>query len=420
MIWLLGGYMWLFVHRPFEIYPTLGAIQFERGYGIFMILVWLVSPNKGLVWNRIHAAVGCFSFALLLAWVTSPYADLPSCALVVENYAKVAIIYVIAVTTVRDEKRLRQLVFLFLTGTGLYMLHSLWEFLHGKAEYRMSITRMIGVDLTFGDPNAFASTLLYTLPLLIPFWREQPRRVPRWFVLGYGGCAAGCILLTGSRTGFVGLCLFMLIVVVWCAKNKYQAVAVTGVLGFLAFAVLSVALSAELQGRYLTLVDASQGPENAAVSASGRLDGFLWGMYVWQRSPLLGFGPASFALSTGRGGQAHNLYGQVMSEMGLVGGLALLAIVACFLFNWRESRRLAVQTGTPETDLTLQIAQAVGVNVLLLLVMGWAGHNLFRYNWLWFAAFSAISVHCMRARLASREQADWHDAAACGRLGWQA
>jgi O-antigen ligase len=418
MIWLLGGYMWLVVHRPFEIYPTLGAIQFERGYMLLTMLAWLLSPNKGLAVNRIHAAVGFFSFALLLAWVSSPYADQASCSLTVETYAKVVVFYVLVITTVRDEKGLRQLVFLFLTATGLYMLHSLWEYMHGKAEYRMSITRMIGVDLTFSDPNAFASTLLYTLPMLVPFWREQPRRMPRWFVMGYGLCAAGCILLTGSRTGFVGLCLFLAILVVWTAKNKLQAVTIAGVLGLFAFAILSVVLSAQLQGRYLTLVDSSQGPENAAISAGGRLEGFLWGMYVWQQSPLLGHGPASFAFVTGRGGQAHNLYGQVMSEMGLVGAVGLLGIVACFLFNWRESRRLVRRTESPETDITFQIAQAVGVNLILLLVMGWAGHNLFRYNWLWFATFSAISVHCLRSRHATQEQTEWQPVEQ-GRLGWQ-
>ena len=192
---------------------------------------------------------------------------------------------------------------------------------------------------------------------------------------------------------------------------------VPSLLGFLAFAVLSVALPPELQGRYLTLVDSSRGPANAETSAQGRLDGFLWGMHAWQQSPLLGHGPASFAFSTGREGQAHNLYGQVMSELGLLGGLALLAVVVCFAANWRESRRLALLTGTPTTDMTLQIAQAVGINVILLLVMGWAGHNLFRYNWQWFASFSAIAVHCMRLRVVEREES-W-EAEDYGQLGWQ-
>ncbi len=27
MIWLLGGYMWLFIHRPFEVWPWLGIVD---------------------------------------------------------------------------------------------------------------------------------------------------------------------------------------------------------------------------------------------------------------------------------------------------------------------------------------------------------------------------------------------------------
>ena len=30
MPWLLGGYMWLYLHRPFEFWPALGAMQIEH------------------------------------------------------------------------------------------------------------------------------------------------------------------------------------------------------------------------------------------------------------------------------------------------------------------------------------------------------------------------------------------------------
>ena len=62
-------------------------------------------------------------------------------------------------------------------------------------------------------------------------------------------------------------------------------------------------------------------------------------------------------------------------------------------------------------------AQHVGAVLVLLLVMGWAGHNLFRYNWQWFASFSAIAVHCLRARVAAREGA-W-ESAPYGQFAWQ-
>ena len=156
----------------------------------------------------------------------------------------------------------------------------------------------------------------------------------------------------------------------------------------------------------MTLVDSSRGPQNAEVSAQGRLDGLIFGLAAWQQSPVLGFGPASFAYSTGRGGQAHNLYGQVLSEMGLAGAVALLAMLVCFLCNWLETRRLGQQVcAAPPVDFPYHVSRAVFLNVGLLLLMGWAGHNLFRYNWQWFAAFQAIAVTCLRQRAAALAEA---------------
>jgi hypothetical protein len=40
----------------------------------------------------------------------------------------------------------------------------------------------------------------------------------------------------------------------------------------------------------------------------------------------------------------------------------------------------------------------LAVLLVLLLLVGWAGHSLYRYNWRWFAAFQAIAVHCIRRR----------------------
>jgi O-antigen ligase len=401
MIWLLGGYMWLFVHRPFEYWPALGALQLERAYMLLMLVAWLVLPGKGWVSNRIHAALAFFTVVLIAAWVLSPYMNESACSDVVENYFKVAVFYVLVITTVRDERGLRLLVLLFLGAVGLYMAHSMLEFYNGRYQWRMGIRRMIGVDVTFSDPNIFASSLLYSLPMTLPFWAERPRRPgTRLLLAGYTLSVCGCIALTGSRTGFIGLCLYGLLVLLITVRRKAMVLLAGGVGGAAALALAAVALPGELQNRYLTLIDPSYGPQNAEVSASGRMDGFLYGIEAWQKSPLLGHGPSAFGFVTNRGGQAHNLYGQILSEMGLLGALALAGLLFCFQRNWAEARRYyRGHPGRPR-DLPFHVSRAVGLNVVLLLVMGWAGHNAYRYNWQWFAAFQAIAVHCVRRKAA--------------------
>jgi O-antigen ligase len=394
MIWLLGGYMWLCIHRPFEYYPMLGDLQLERAYFLMMLAFWVVAPNKGFLANRLHVAVAVFTGVLLVCWLASPFRDSERCTNTIESYLHVALFYVLVVTSVRDEKSLRRLVAMFLVSVGLYMGHSLLEYVNGRFEYRQSIVRMVGVDVTYADPNAFAATVLLSLPMTLPFWNHNRSIALRLLLVAYTVTACGCILLTGSRTGFVGLGVYGAFSLVF-ARSKAK------MLGLLCAAaiLLMLFMPDALQDRFLTLIDPSRGPANAQESAEGRIGGFLEGFHLWDQNPVLGVGPGAFLYATGLGYNSHNVYGQVVSEMGVVGTLAFSGLLLCFYLNWRETRR---HFRRQRPDFVYHVSRAVALNVLLLLLMGWAGHNLFRYNWLWFAAFQAIAVHCIRLQAVRR------------------
>ena len=199
MIWLLGIYMWLFVHRPFEIWPWLGDLQVERVYMLMMIAYWAVQPNKTWISNRLHIAIVALTLAMTAAWLASPFMGNQGCPEIVEDYFKYLVFYVLVVTSVRDEEGLRKLMLLYLLAVALYTGHSFLEFLNGRCQWRMGVRRMIGVNETIGDANGFASNLVYALPLTVPFWLT---RSPGWLraaLVGFTLMAVGCILLTGSR-----------------------------------------------------------------------------------------------------------------------------------------------------------------------------------------------------------------------------
>lgn len=407
MIWLLGGYMWLFVHRPFEIYTILGTLQIERAYMILMLVCWLASPRKKLEGNRLHLALACFSLAMVVCWALSPYRDVT--ADVLEIYLKVMVFYFLVVTSVRDETDLRRLVALFLVAVGVYMTHSALEYLHGRHQWRMGVSRMVGVDITYGDPNNFASTLVLTLPLTVPFWRTA-RGGRRLLLAGYCACVAGCVMLTGSRGGFVGLVAAALLVS-WSSRYRARALCLVSVAG-LAGVVL---LPGSLQDRFLSLIDSSRGPTNAQRSAEGRLKGLEDGLRLWERNPLTGIGPLAFVYASGRGYNPHNLYGQVLGEMGTLGVLAFAGLLLAFRANVREARRLCARAPATDTAFAADVSRGVGTSILLLLLFGCAGHNLYRYNWLWLAAVQVVAVHCLRhraARMPSRPRT-WQGWSAC-------
>jgi len=74
MIWLLTGYMWLFVHRPFEVWPWIGPYRIERIYMLFTLLCWVLSTEKGRTRNRLNVAFFVMAAAIVLSSLLSPYA----------------------------------------------------------------------------------------------------------------------------------------------------------------------------------------------------------------------------------------------------------------------------------------------------------------------------------------------------------
>jgi hypothetical protein len=84
--------------------------------------------------------------------------------------------------------------------------------------------------------------------------------------------------------------------------------------------------------------------------------------------------------------------------MGTLGAMALAAYVICFLLNWLEIRRHYRRHPERPRDFIFYLSRNMAILLVLLLVLGCAGHSLYRYNWRWFAAFQAIAVHCIRKR----------------------
>jgi O-antigen ligase len=391
MIWVLGGYVWLFIHRPFEVWNALGDLQFERIYVLIMLLLWLVSPGKHFVPNRVHLALALLTVAIIGCWYASPYQK--EGTLVLEAHLKLLVFYVLVITTIHDERGLRTLLMFYLGSVGLYTLHSFAEFMNGRIEWRQGISRMVGVDATLNDPNAFASTVLLAIPMLLPFWKEAKGTRARALIAGAAGFWALCILLTGSRSAFIGLCAAGFLYG-WHSRYRVRMLVLMPFVGVLLLAVLP----GYLHDRFMTLVDPSLGPANAQASADGRLEGFLAGMSLWASNPATGVGPGAFALASGKGFQAHNVYGQVAGELGTLGITAFVMLLTSFYRNHREARRRAQEDGR-QLDFPLEVSRAVTLVVLLLLLTGWAGHNLYRYNWEWLAAFQAIALHCLRRRV---------------------
>jgi len=404
MLWLLIGYMFLYIYRPFEVWPILGDIRIELIYMIGAGIYWLVVPQKRLALNSLTLAIALMTLALLTCSFLSPWSE--ECLNGIDSWLKFLLFFMMLITVVHDERSLKVLVVALLVIMSVYMLHSTYEFLCGRYVSRMGISRMVGIEGTNGDPNAFAMTIVLSLIFVPTCWGCFPNQLPRAFLTGYLLLGTFCISMTGSRAAFVALVIFVLYAV-WKSAWRGRLAALLVPTAPLLF----VALPAELQNRFETIVNPDVGPKNAQVSAEGRIDGFLIGMRLWQENPLFGVGPAAWMKATGRKINAHNLYGQVAGETGTLGVFALGFLMCAYIVNVRRIRQQCPRDlDEAKADFLREMASSITLGVAFLLFFGIFGHNLLRSQWVLYAALLVIVRQCVEQRaqdiLAGVENAD--------------
>ncbi len=387
MIWLLIGYMWLFIHRPFEVWPVLGAFHIERVYIIFTIIYWLLSCPSLPSRNRLHWYFATFVLVLLASWFSSPYQDAGDAT--VENYLKYAVFYVLLVTSVRNERDLRAIITGYVAAMALLMAHSLREFYCGRTRYAQGVIRLWPLGESY-DFNDFAGLIVCSLPFVWVLWRQWSDWGRRALVFGYLSLAGYCIMLTGSRMGFIGAVLASMLACLSSPK-RWRLLALYPVM----FATVWVILPQDHKDRYLTLYDLSVDRFGAVSSAGNyRFAGFENSLPLFAERPLLGNGPMAYRKIHGL--MPHNLYGQLLAELGIAGAVAFGLILMGVANNALEARRIVRRMGTLDGLLPWHALMAASAAILLLVIMSWGFNFLFWNVWLWFSGFQVVALYCLK------------------------
>jgi O-antigen ligase len=402
MIYLIFGYVYLMIHRPMEIWPALEPLRPELLYFTILCAAWLIA------WKRVvpdlnQLAIGMMGLVTYLSWMVSPWHDYGDIA--VKNYTLVFVFALILSTVLRDEQAVHRVIVAFLTVMTLYMLHSIWEFRNGRHVFRMGIVRLIGIDQSLNDPNSFGASIVYALPFVRYLWVAWGPGWKHKLLVAYALLSAVCIGLTGSRSSLLGLFVYLGLTVLLTSRKK---IIWLGLAPLVCLCGLML-LPSELQTRFYTIIDPSVGPANAQESGQGRIMGFFIGIKLWQQNPVLGIGPGAWRPASGMPIESHSLYGQMLGELGTLGtaafGLLLFSITRRLRTLFRNLNR---DYQLPKQEPLYHLAQAIAVSTLLLLVMGLFGHNLYRYNYVWYAAFSSVLVRSYRIRPVEYEAGNWY------------
>jgi O-antigen ligase len=399
--------MALFIIRPWEkLVPSLGELHFERMYAIGVLAAVVGLGRIEVRFSYQNLAVGLFLIAVAASALGGSNLQLGWDALY--KYATLVVFYFVLTCVVRTPAELCFMLTSFVVAMGVYLTKAQWEyFVHGSGFYTMGVRRLIGIEYTFGGPNDLAGSIVLSLPVVWYLFTVRraytghwPRLIRWTWIAGLGAyltVATSSIILTNSRSGMVAFALWVLMVGMrgsrWMTKAKHA------VLGLVALGLLWFVLPGDTQDRLKTIIDPKSGRRDARESAEGRWQGFLAGVEMFRREPITGVGVGNFvpyrkAWVDGVPLEAHNLIGQLVGEMGIVGVVTFVVLLAAIWRNCRRTLALSKVLPSESMDVLLRLALACRETLVLLFFLGLFGHNLLRFNWLWILAFSGTALDC--------------------------
>lgn len=187
------------------------------------------------------------------------------------------------------------------------------------------------------------------------------------------------VVISGSRGGFIGLIALAACVVFFA---KHRLLAIGGVL-----IILLILPSFSGKG-YLDYVSRVLTPD--IVDRDGRIGGLISGFEMMIKRPILGVGPGCYPVARkawfGWGLWAHNHYGELMGDLGIIGVWAWFGFLIAYMKKAIKLRR--IDTGTASSA----ILTGVIVSTIVRLVLGMGTHSVYTFFWYMVAGIVAVQM----------------------------
>lgn len=412
-----GLYLTLVVFTLLSVPNRIAAIGAIRPSVLLILLISLLIAVHGSYRKQGGGSSTMRNLNLLIVYVllAIPFVEWPGSVVSrgLENFLKAAVFFYFTVFLVDGRRRLKILIFVVLGCQVFRVLEPLY--LHLTTGYWGSrasmgdgqfLARLGGGPHDYINPNGLAFVILTALPFLHYLWGASSRKLLKILYLAILAALLYAFVLTGSRSGLVGL-VVVVATILW--RSPHRAALTVGV------AVASVAMVAVMSGdmreRYLSLTE--EGTRHSQ-TREGRLEGTRKELEVGLRRPIVGHGLGTSAEAMyhfgGHGQIAHNLYTETLIEIGFVGLVLYLWVLASILHNvWsvgRAARTLDTnRAGTAEAcrerlAFLHRMADATFVWVAMCLVFSLASYGLSEFYWYLIAGISVCLARIMSQEVA--------------------
>ncbi len=360
----------LLLCAPLLLFPSERPQWTLAGLGVLAGLALIRWIIRGELWpcTPFDAALLLLALTLPVAWWASAWRDLSWPKLTGIVLGMMA--FRMLALSVRDRRTLTWGLIVFLgVGAGILALGALSTGWPAKIpllrplvqQLPRQLTELPGTEGRAINANQLAGATLFYLPvtaaLAIGWWRER-RPWPALVALAGTGIVAGLLLLTQSRSGWIGGIgsILALIVLAGLASRRRWARITAIILPAVTLLALAGLLVALGPGRVAALWPGETGlsAEDVVgrISLSGRVEIWSRALYAIQDFPFTGTGLGTFrkvvhllyplfTISPDVDiAHAHNMFLQVALDVGLPGLIAYLALLwVAGAIAWQVMRR---------------------------------------------------------------------------------
>lgn len=380
-----------------------------------------IGRGKEPIFQAIFVLLGYIVFSL-------PLVEFPGSVVRynIPNFVKAIVFLFFTAQIVDSEKRLKIFLLVFVGCQVFRVLEPL--FLHFTTGYWGDRTylgdgegfasRLGGAPSDVVNPNGLGFVLVTAVPFL-HYVLFTGRWKAKLLYLALMPCLFYALILTMSRGAFLAL-----LVVAWMVfKESSHKI-------FLIFIAIGIALggwsvmNSAQKDRYISLVS-----DNAEQSkgVDGRLHLIIHEFQLGLERPVVGHGLGTTseakAHSWGRQQASHNMYGELIIELGLVGAIIFIFFIARIYQRFRENHALlqSAVTVDDKLDFYSNLNRALIAVFWMYAVYSLNYYGLSQYYWYLLGGLAVAFGRTLEARVASADPQAARETSAPRRfgLGWQ-
>jgi len=325
-IYFLPFFVW--IDRLIRIYDTPLVSFWDEAYMLFLLLVicyrrWF----KDIKYYFTSIDIGIILFGLIYLIIT--FLNSTDILIGLEGFRVVTqyiLTFFIVVQLADNEKKIINILWLFMIAIGLLGLHGIYQFFTGAEMLGNWVDS--GEDIStraysiLGSPNALASILVLFLPVSFSVFIAEKNLVKKILALGISLAIGMGLLFTFSRGAWVAAAIAMMILLFFVGKRL--------ILFFVSLAGLAFFGLDQIYSRVYYLLT----PEYLAKSArGGRMYRYAEALTKWSSEGKwfgLGVGRFGGAVATNHGLSPFymdSFFLKTLAEAGLVGLISYLGLV---------------------------------------------------------------------------------------------